>query len=109
MEESRPTLEYVSQITELNEMCDFLNDPVVDKSMEIIVKLYMKDGSVDPTAVPKLVIKLQAYAAHCALQAKYYTVFKKDMQRKNVYYTLEDALDKVVQALKYTVRFGSGS
>lgn len=107
--ETKPTLEYVSEVTELYEMCEFLQDPVVDKSMDLIVKLYVKEGSVPPATVPNLIVKLQAYAAHCALKAKYYMVFEKDMKKKNVYFTLEDALDKIVQALKYTAKFGAVS
>jgi hypothetical protein len=104
---SKTPLEYVSQVTELNEMSDFMQDPVVDEAMGIVVKLYSVNGHVDPGKVPALIIKLQAYAAHCALKSKYYTVFKKDSQRKNVYYTLEDALDKIVAALKYSARYGT--
>jgi hypothetical protein len=100
-------LEYVSDVTELNEIHEFLQDPAVDEAMGIIVKLYSVNGHIDPSKVPALIIKLQAYAAQCALKAKYYMVFDKDAKKKNIYFTLEDALNNVVAALKYSAKYGT--
>ena len=107
--ENKTPLEYVSQVTELNEMREFLNDPIVDDAMDILVKLYMKEGHVPPAKIPELIVKLQSYAGACALKAKYYMQWEKDTKKKNTYFTLEDALDKIVAALKISARYGSVS
>jgi hypothetical protein len=44
------------------------------------------------------------------MQARYYTTFEKGgdaSKKKNTYYTAADTIDKLVDALKYSARFGA--
>jgi hypothetical protein len=100
------TLDWVSMVTEINDVHEFMQDEVVDEAMALIVKLCVKSGSVPPNVAAKLVVHMQALAAQCAIKAKYYTVLNKDSQKKNIYYTLEDALNNLVNAIKYSLRMG---
>jgi hypothetical protein len=46
-------------------------------------------------------------SAKFAMLARYYTSFEKGpeaSQKKNTYYTASDAIDKLVSALKYTMK-----
>lgn len=106
-EEVLSPLEYVSRVTELNDLCDFLQDSVIDETMDLIVKLYVKDGYVPPDKVPGIIVKLQSVSAQCALKAKYYMIIEKDSSKKNIYFTLREILDKIVDSLKYVARYGS--
>lgn len=109
-EEVKTPLEWISQITELNDIHEFMQDPAVDQAMGYLIKIYMKEGLVPPAKVPQLIVELQALAGICALKAKYFTVFEKggeNSKRKNVYYTIENALDNLVNSLKYSARFGN--
>jgi hypothetical protein len=109
-EEDKTVLEYVSTVRELMEMAAYVNDPIVDEAMDTVVKLSVKGDKLPAGAVAPLIVRLQAMAGQCAMKAKYYTVFEKgpeSSKKKNVYYTLEEALDKIVQALKYTAKNGN--
>lgn len=101
-------LELISEITELNDIHEFMQDTTVDDAMGYIIKLIAKPD-VPAARAPGLIVRLQALSSQCAIKAKYYTVFEKggeNTKRKNVYYTLEDCLDKLAQAIKYSARYG---
>lgn len=101
-------LESVSEVTELNDISEFMQDKDLDEAMSIIIKLIAKPD-VPSSRVPELIIKLQAMSAKLAIQARYYTTFVKGVdasKKKNVYYTTSDAIDRLVDALKYQARYG---
>jgi hypothetical protein len=102
-------LEYISQITEFNDMSDYMNDKDLDQALDLIIKLISKPD-VPSTAAPSLIVKLQAISAKLAMQARYYTTFQKggeNSKKKNTYYTAAEAIDKLVDALKYSARYGA--
>lgn len=99
-------LEVVSEVTEFNEMSEFMNDPDLDKALDLIVKLVMKPD-VPAQKATELIIVLQALSAKFAVLARYYTTFEKGAEaskKKNVYYTTSDAIDKLAAAVKYSIR-----
>lgn len=101
-------LEQISDITEFNDLSEFMNDKDLDKALELIIKLISKPD-VPPSAAPALIVKLQAISAKLAVQARYYTTFEKggeNSKKKNTYYTASEAIDKLVDALKYAARYG---
>lgn len=111
-EETRSIVEYVSQVREIMEISEYMQDPILDEALGYVVKLSVKSTKevIPPGAVSNLVIKLQSIAGQCAVKAKYYTVFEKGPEaskRKNVYYTVEESLDKIVNALKYGAKNGN--
>ena len=102
-------LETISKITEFNDMSEYMNDSDLDQALELIIKLISKPD-VPPAAAPALIIKLQAISAKLAMQARYYTTFLKggeNSKKKNTYYTASEAIDKLVDALKYAARYGA--
>jgi hypothetical protein len=61
-----------------------------------------------------LIGKLQAMSAKFAVLATYYTTIAKgpsgsvNNTKKNVYYTMKDSIDKMVDALKYVAKYNLG-
>jgi hypothetical protein len=89
-------------------MTDFMNDPDLDTALELIIKLITKPD-VPAAKAPELIVKLQALSAKFSMLARYYTTFEKSgeaSKRKNVYYTASDSIDKLVDAVKYSAKFG---
>jgi hypothetical protein len=108
------TLEYINQVTEFNDIHEFMNDSDLDEAMAILVKIMMKPD-IPSTQAIYLINKLQAMSAKFGLLATYYTTVAKgpsgsiNNTKKNVYYTMKDSLDKMVDALKYVARYNIGA
>ncbi|MEY4331355.1 MAG: hypothetical protein RLZZ196_93 [Bacteroidota bacterium] len=101
-------LEQLSKITEFNDMSEYMQDKDLDQALELIIKLISKPD-VPPSAAPSLIVKLQSISAKLSIQARYYTTFQKggeNSKKKNTYYTASEAIDKLVDALKYSARYG---
>lgn len=99
-------LEEISSITEFNEMSEFMNDTDLDNALAMIIKLIMKPD-VPPNVASSVIVQLQALSAKFAMLARYYTTYDKGAEaskKKNTYYTLSDAVDKLVAALKYSLK-----
>jgi len=102
-------IESISEITEFNDLSEFMNDKDLDSALDLIIKLITKPD-VPSAKAPALIVQLQAISAKFAMQARYYTTFEKggdSSKKKNTYYTAADSIDKLVDALKYTARFGA--
>ena len=104
-------LETVSVITEFNDLTDFMQDQHLDRALELAIKCLM---SPDIAAVkaPRLIVELQAISFKFAVKAVEYATIKKDRagtdnnNKKNIYYSTKEALDRLVDALKYAARAG---
>jgi hypothetical protein len=108
------TLDYINQVTEFNDIHEFMQDADLDEAMAIIVKIMMKPDIPSVQAVA-LIGKLQAMSAKFGMLATYYTTIAKgpsgsiNNTKKNVYYTMKDSLDKLVDSLKYLARYNLGA
>jgi hypothetical protein len=108
------TLEYINQVTEFNDIHDFMNDSDLDEAMALIVKIMMKPDIPSIQAVA-LIGKLQAMSAKFGILATYYTTIAKgpsgsiNNTKKNIYYTMKDSLDKLVDSLKYLAKYSMGA
>jgi hypothetical protein len=101
-------IDQVSELTEFNELKEFMNDPDIDEALDLIVKLIAKPDVPSMKAL-ELIVKLQALSAKFAMLARYYTSFEKGTdasKKKNVYYSVSEAIDKLAAAVKYSVRTG---
>jgi hypothetical protein len=101
-------IEAVSDITEFNEISEYMKDTDLDEAMLLIIKLIAKPD-VPASKAPEIITRLQAIAAKLAIMSRYYTTFEKGPEaskKKNVYYTTAEAVNKLVDALKYNARFG---
>lgn len=100
-------LEVISMVQEFNNLHYFMNDADVDKALARVIKLIGKPD-VPPQVATKLVVELQALSAKFAIMATYYQTIGRGSgehaHKKNVCYTLRDALGKLSDALKYGTR-----
>lgn len=110
-EEVKNPLELVSEITEFNDMSNFMDDEQLDRCMALVVKMLMKPD-VPAGMAPKLIVELQALSTKFSMMAVYYATIGRDKagsvnnHKKNIYYSTKEAIDKLVDALKYSARFG---
>jgi len=106
----KSSLELISDITEFNDLHEFMKDEHLDKVLGIVVKLLM-NPDVPATKAPLLIIELQAMSTKFAILASVYSTILKDKagtqnnNKKNVYYSVKESIDKLVDALKYVVRY----
>jgi len=104
-------LELISQVTEFNDIHDFMNDEHLDNVLAYIVKLIM-NPEISPARATKLIVELQAYGAKMSILATYYSTIRKspagttDNNKKNIYYTVANSIDRVVDSLKYAAKHG---
>lgn len=103
MEDRNTTLELVSQVQEFLDLHEFMNDDDLDTALGFVIKLIAKPD-VPAALAPELIVKLQAISAKMGMMASYYTNVGKDSKKKNVYYSMRDNLDKLVDALKYAAK-----
>lgn len=106
---SDSTIEQISSLTEFNDIKEFMNDKDLDYALDLIIKLIAKPD-VPATKAPDLIVKMQALSAKFAMLSRFYTTFEKggeNAKKKNVYYTAEEAINKLVDALKYSARYGA--
>lgn len=104
------SLELISTITEFNDLHEFMQDEQLDRAMAIVVKLLM-NPDVPAAKAPHLIIELQAMSTKFSILASVYATIAKDKagtannNKKNVYYSAKESIDKLVDALKYVVRY----
>ena len=112
MSSDKNTLELISDITEFNDLHEFMKDEHLDKTLAIVVKLLM-NPDVPSAKAPNLIMELQAMSTKFSILASVYSTIMKDKagtennNKKNVYYSVKESLDKLVDALKYVVRYNS--
>ena len=102
-------LELVSKVDEFMELHNIFNDEDLDSALSTVVKLISKPD-IPPQAALVLITKLQAIAVKFHIQASYYKNVLKpkinsiEYQKKNMYFTMHEALNDLVAALKYNIR-----
>ena len=105
----KPVIEVINELTEFNDIKEFMNDKDLDYALDLMIKLIAKPD-VPSSKAPDLIVKMQALSAKFSMLARFYTTFEKggeNSKKKNVYYTAEEAINKLVDALKYSARYGA--
>jgi len=102
--EDKNTLHLISDITEFNDLHDFMQDEHLDKALAIVVKLLM-NPDVPSAKAPHLIMELQAMSTKFAVLASVYSTIAKD--KAGTDYSVKESIDKLVDALKYVVRYNS--
>ena len=98
------TIDLINQINDFNDLSEYMQDEEITQALIAIVKLIAKPD-IPPDKAARLIVQIQAYSAKFAMLASWYANVKKDDRaKKNIYYSAREALDKLSDALKYTVR-----
>ena len=101
------TIDLVNEVAEFNDISELMNDDQLTDALGVIVKLMM-NPDVPPQKAVGLIVQLEAYAAKFKMLASYYTNVKKnDRARKNLYYSANEAVQRLVDSLKYSAKLGS--
>lgn len=103
----KTTIELVNEVAEFSDISDIMDDEQLTDALGIIVKLMMNPDVPAQKAVG-LIVQLEAYAAKFKMLASYYTNVKKDDRaKKNLYYSANEAVQRLVDSLKYSAKLGS--
>lgn len=108
MADKESVLEMISQITELNDLSEYMKDPQLDRAMELTINVLMEKGAIPQSKIPAVIVELQALATVFALKSVFYITVGKggsqESMRKNVYFTANAAITKLCDSLKYIAR-----
>lgn len=101
-------MELISMISEFNELHEYMNDEQMDRALELVVKFIVRAGEIQPKDVPPVIVELQALATKFAILSSYYGNMGKGGARevhiKNMAYTMNSALTKLADSLKYLTK-----
>lgn len=98
------TIDLLNGINHFNDISEHMNDPELTKALVAVAKL-IANPDIPPVKATLLIVQLQAYATKFAMLASWYShVKKEDRAKKNIYYSARESIEKLVDALKYSVR-----
>lgn len=106
-------IDLINQVSEFSDIHEFIQDDGLDEAMAAIVKIISKPD-IPPTQALVLIAKLQALSAKFGILASWYSTAAKGPTgtpnniKKNIYYSSKEAIDKLVDSLKYIVRYNLG-
>ena len=105
MSEPETTVEMISQITELNDISEYMQDEQLDRALHLVIKILFEKGRIPADKAPAVITELQALATVFSLKATYYATIGKsgseEAKKKNVYFTAKESIGKLCDALKY--------
>lgn len=96
-------LEILSEIQDLMDVHEFMEDEGLLEVMELVIKCIAKPD-IPPAKAREALLKVQAYAFKFRLQALDYNYINKDNTKKNVYYAVSQQCTDLAQTLKYLAR-----
>ena len=98
-------VELISQVTELNDISEYMQDEQLDRALHLIVKILFEKGAVPAIKAPAIITELQALAAVFAFKATFYATIgeggSEETKKKNIYFTAKEAIGKLCDAMKY--------
>lgn len=103
---SEPVIKTLDDVSEFNELSEFMNDSDLDAVLNDVLKLMVKPD-VPFNIVAPMIVRLSAISMKFKIQAKHHMLFNKTdegSKRKNVYLTASDSIDRLVDSLKYLSR-----
>lgn len=100
--------EVIGTVYEYRAVHEFLNDPQMTRSMELLARFYGSAGEIPYAKAAMLIVELQALSSDFATKAIYYQTIGKgepdSTHRKNIYYTMRDAMGKLSDSIKYMLK-----
>lgn len=106
------SVELISTIREFNNTHEFMDDEQLDRALTIVVKLIVNEGKIPAIKAVPLIVELQALSTKFAVASAQYATFdsgparSEKAHKKNVYYTMREAINKLVDALKISAKYG---
>lgn len=109
MENSEKGLIYLSNIQDLMDLSDFMDDPDFTEALELALKCIAKPD-LPPANARRALMKMQGYAFMFRMKGQVYMTIKADKsgtdnnKRKNVYFSVSEQCNLMAQTLKYLMR-----
>lgn len=109
MDDMRAPLEYLSEIQDLVDLNDFMEDKDFAEAVDLALKCIAKPD-LPPAAAKKALVQMQAWAFAFKMRGQVYMTIKKgktgsdENHKKNVYFSVSDECNKLSMALRYLVR-----
>ena len=114
MSKQYQTLEHLSKVQDLMDLCDFMDNPDLTDAMELALKCIAKPDM--PAAVARTaLLKMQGLAFQFRMQAATFTYINSGKAgteqnvKKNVYFAVSEQCHELAQTLKYLAREQFGS
>jgi hypothetical protein len=102
-------LEYISNIQDLMDLANFIDDDDLTEAMNLAVKCIAKPD-MPPNVARSALLKMQGFAFKFRMQAATYTYIHKgragtdDNIKKNIYFAVSEQCHALAQTLKYLVK-----
>jgi hypothetical protein len=106
------TLELINQISEFNDLHKFMEDDQLDTALALVVKLLL-DPKIPASKAPTVIVQLQALSFKFKTSGIVYQTIRKgptgsdSNHKKSIYYSVSEGIDRLVDALKYSARYGN--
>lgn len=98
------TLELLNSVSEFTDISEYMQDEELENALAIVAKIII-NPDIPPAKATSLIVQLQAYSTKFAMLASWHAhVNKNDRAKKNIYYSARDAIDRLVDSLKYSTR-----
>lgn len=107
--EFHKSLEYISNIQDLMDLNDFMEDEQFGEALDLAVKCIAKPD-LPPAAAKKALVQMQAWAFVFRMKGQTYMTIKKgksgseENHKKNVYFSVSEQCRDLATALKYLAR-----
>lgn len=104
-------LELISKVDEFSEISILFDDRDMDVALSKVVRI-IANPDISPSAATTAIIHLQGLASKFYIQANYYKNCSKpkpgsdEYQKKNMLFSMAQALNDLCAALKYGARIG---
>lgn len=100
-------LQYISEMNEMVEQYEFVDDLNLAACMDLTVKLLMKE-EINPARIAKVIKDLGAYSALFRWKYVYYMGIGKGSKdaalKKNIFRSSYEATDRLADCLKYLAK-----
>lgn len=98
------TVELLNQVSGFLDIAEWMEDEELENALAIVAKIIM-NPDIPPQKATNLIVQLQAYSVKFAMLASWNAHVNKDNRaKKNIYYSARDAIDRLVDSLKYSTR-----
>lgn len=103
------SLEYLSNIQDLVELNDFMQDDHFSKAVDLAIKVVAKPD-MPPAAAKKALVMMQGWAFIFKMKGQAYMTIKKgrsgseENHKKNVYFSVSEQCHDLAQTLKYIAK-----
>lgn len=105
----RNSLDYLSQVQDLMDLYEFMEDDDLAEAMDLALKCIAKPN-IPPAYAKEALLKMEALSFKFRMMGNTYMTIKKgtsgtvENKKKNVYFSVSEACHELAGALKYVAR-----